>query len=165
MPRRKILFLEQKIYHIYNRSTERISLFRSISDYHFFMTRMMQFSEELKIKLPAWALMPTHYHLLFQQKGKTTASAFIQKLCSSYSHYFNKKYSRTGHLFEKVFCAKEITDEKYLEKAIQYIRNNAIHHEIVENITDWPYSSTHWNEIDLKSLKMKKDSGELEEMQ
>lgn len=165
MPKRKIEFVKNGVYHVFNRSTEKMTLFRSAADYHHFLSKMHQYSEHFKINLPAWSLLPTHYHLLLIQTGEETISKFIHRLCSSYGHYFNNKYNRTGRLFERKFKAKHIENDDYLHRVEQYIQTNAIHHKLVEEITDWPYSSIHSRQITTPTLELKMDSYEFEEME
>jgi putative transposase len=43
---------------------------------------------------------------------------------TSYSKYFNKKYKRTGPLFESRYKASRISDQSYLEHISRYIHLN-----------------------------------------
>ena len=141
MPVRLIPFESDGFYHIYNRSTERIPLFRSAADCHFFISKMLLLSEQMQIDIPVWSLLRTHFHQLAIQKGEVPVSMLQHRLCSSYAAYFNRKYHRKGYLFESRYKAKMITSDEYLASLTQYIEYNPIHHGLVTRIEDWPYTS------------------------
>ena len=56
------------------------------------------------VSIGAWVLMPNHFHIYIISPisgvGENNIALFMNKLCISYSKYFNKKYNRTGCLFE-----------------------------------------------------------------
>jgi hypothetical protein len=53
----------------------------------------------------------------------------------------NKRYSRTGSLFEKNFKRKLVNSETYFQKLIFYIHNNPVHHGFTKNIIEYPWTS------------------------
>ena len=62
-------------------------------------------------------------------------------LCNAYTKAFNKKYKRTGSLFESPFRRKEITNENYFKYLIYYIHHNPVHHGFTEDMIEYPWSS------------------------
>ena len=50
-------------------------------------------------------------------------------------------YDRKGSLFLDNLNRKSITEDSYYIQLIRYIHQNPIKHGLVDNITDWPYSS------------------------
>ena len=54
-----------------------------------------------KIELVAYRLSPASFNLLLHQITKGSIESFVRSLCTRYSIYFNKKYQRTGTLFER----------------------------------------------------------------
>lgn len=75
-------------------------------------------------------------------------SDFMRKIQQSYAMYFNAKYAdsikqgRKAPVFEGNFKAKEITDEDYLASVAYYVRNNAVKHDIVDSVEDWPWAGS-----------------------
>lgn len=84
----------------------------------------------------AWVLMPNHFHIYIssgpkqglgqKQNELTNVTKFMLKLCTSYSKYFNKKYKRTGKLFEDKFKATHISNEVQAKYLFSYIHLNPI---------------------------------------
>ena len=68
--------------------------------------------------------MPNHVHLLIYQRQQSAMTEFMRSLLTSYSMYFNKKYKRSGPLFESRYKASMITDVAYLEHITRYIHLN-----------------------------------------
>ena len=66
---------------------------------------------KLLVEILIFTLMPNHFHLLLKQRTENGISRFMQKLGMGYAKYFNKKYERTGVLFQGKF--KAVTLEKH----------------------------------------------------
>ena len=59
--------------------------------------------------------MPNHFHILITQMEEKGVSKFMQKLSTAYSMYYNKKYKRTGGLFEGKFKSEHLNKDRYLK--------------------------------------------------
>ena len=70
-----------------------------------------------------------------------SASKQFSHLFNAYTQAINKRFKRTGSLFEKPFHRKLITSDDYFQKLIHYIHNNPVHHGFCKNINDYPWSS------------------------
>ena len=57
-------------------------------------------SRKLLVLLHAFCLMDNHYHLLLSEAQEKGIPLFIQKLNMGYAKYFNKKYERSGVLWQ-----------------------------------------------------------------
>jgi len=84
------------------------------------------FERTLLVEILAFALMPNHIHLLLRQIKPKGISLFIQKLGTGYASYFNRKYKRSGHLFQGRFHAVHIKTDEQLERVFIYIHTNPI---------------------------------------
>jgi len=62
------------------------------------------------------------------------------QLCN-YAYYFNKRYGRTGHLFQDRFKSEVIEDEAYLLAAIRYVHNNLVKAKVVTDPSAYKWSS------------------------
>ena len=145
---RKIEFINGEYYHIYNRGVEKRTIFLDGADYFRFVLGMREFNDinlacklcrfqempEIKsqqdrepiVKFICYSLMPNHYHFLIQQIEDGGISRFMQKLGTGYTMYFNKRYERSGVLFQATFKAKHISTDEYLLHLSRYIHLNAL---------------------------------------
>lgn len=141
MPSRNVLKVDipDNYYHIYARGNSRGKVFPETEDYAYFVELLKRYlsAEEVydpyggsypnfynKIELIAYCLMPNHFHLLVYQHQQGAMSALMRSLMTSYSRYFNKKYQRSGPLFESRYKASMISDEAYLQHITRYIHLN-----------------------------------------
>ncbi|MDQ3075800.1 MAG: transposase [bacterium] len=81
---------------------------------------------EQLVSIGAYVLMPNHFHMLITEKIEGGISKFMQKLSTAYSMYYNKKYKRTGGLFEGKFKSHYATEDRYLKYIFSYIHLNPI---------------------------------------
>ena len=145
-------------YHIYNRGNNGQDIFFDTGNYNYFLKLYQQYIYPIA-ETYAWCLMKNHFHLLVYLRSENeilkdfleystidspkTLEPFKQfgHLFNAYTQAINKRYSRTGVLFEKPFERKRITSEKYLNNLIYYIHNNPVHHGFVKRMEDYPWSS------------------------
>lgn len=77
-----------------------------------------------RVQLLAFCLMPNHVHLFLYQYRMDDMAEFMKSLLTSYSLYFNKKYKRSGPLFESRYKASQISDDTYFQHITRYIHLN-----------------------------------------
>lgn len=141
MPRRNVLKddVSESYYHVYFRGGNRSRIFRDAADFEKMLQLFARYLslEEVKnsaglsfpnyhyrLELAAFCLMPNHVHLLIYQRQQGAMTEFMRSLLTSYSMYFNKRYKRSGPLFESRYKASRITDDSYLEHITRYIHLN-----------------------------------------
>jgi len=129
-------------YHIVNRGVERRKVFYSDEDFEYFLSLLIESCILHNITLHNYCLMDNHYHLLIELKDENL-SKFMQNINSSYANYFNRKYQRSGHLWQGRFKSWYVTNEAYLFTLIRYIEYNPIKAKIVKNLQDYKYCSYH----------------------
>lgn len=66
---------------------------------------------------------------------------YFSHLFNAYTKAYNKKYSRTGSLFQRPFKRIKIDTEKYLKHLVYYIHYNPVHHGFVDILDDYPWTS------------------------
>jgi putative transposase len=149
--RRTFSFATDEYYHIYNRGTDKRIIFLDSHDYNRFIVLLhlcnskdpvdidkllrggqtfpdlidLEIKERL-VDIGAYCLMPNHFHILVKEINENGISVFMKKLATAYSMYFNKKYNRTGGLFEGSFKAKHVNEDSYLKYLFAYINLNPI---------------------------------------
>lgn len=143
MPYRNINLSTGEYYHLYNRGNNKQIIFHNDSDRHYFQKLLLSLNTEKKtalrdvkvidieekekiVSVGAYCLMPNHFHILVRQEKDNGSSLFMKKVLTAYVMYFNKKYSRTGSLFEGRFKSKHATTDTYLKYLFAYIHLNPI---------------------------------------
>lgn len=77
------------------------------------------------VRLLAYALMPNHFHLLVCTP-KGNLSEFMRHFNISYTGLFNRKYKRSGHLYQGRYKAFLIDEDNYLLEVSRYIHLNPL---------------------------------------
>lgn len=143
MPARNIIktYDENGFYHIYNRGVEKRNIFLDEQDYRVFLSYLKLYlsptdelekispSRRLKnyfgiVDLMCYCLMSNHYHMLIRQYVSTAITSFIHSVSTKYAMYFNKKYRRSGHLFQGAYRAVTVESESQLLHLSRYIHRN-----------------------------------------
>ena len=145
-------------YHIYNRGNNGIDVFFDSESYYHFLRLFDKYITPIA-ETYAWCLLKNHFHILVYIKldneidYSTLEYSTVEKpkvldpskqfghLFNAYTQAINKKFNRTGALFEKPFERKQITSEKYLQNVIYYIHNNPVQHGFVKQMSLYPWSS------------------------
>lgn len=68
-------------------------------------------------------------------------SAGIQLLNGGYACRVNRRYDRTGHLFQNRFSARQIESEGYLLEACRYVALNPVRAGLCDSAKRWPWNS------------------------
>jgi len=76
------------------------------------------------VSIAAYCLMRNHPHLVVREKNEGGITAFMHKLGTAYTTYFNVKYERIGNLMVKPFRSKHVHDDVYFRHLIQYVHLN-----------------------------------------
>ncbi len=85
---------------------------------------------KLLVNIVCFCLMPNHFHLILEQLRDNGISAFMHKLGTGYTKYFNIRTERVGSLFQGTFKAKYIERDEYLTHLSRYIHLNPV--ELIE---------------------------------
>jgi len=162
--------IEKEYYYIYNRGNGKNRIFNSSEDYDRFCKLLFICNSEKSFKfrdsvidqkidawdfdrgeplveICAWVLMPNHFHVILishrsdlWSEKYNPITEFMRKLSTAYAMYFNKKYKRTGSLFEGKFKSKHANDDRYLKYSFSYIHLNPV--KLIE---------PKWKEIGIKN--------------
>ncbi len=148
MSYRPVPFASGEFFHIYNRGTDKRQIFFDSADYHRFLELLYLCNSEKPINvrdvkktyesvysyehevplvhIGAYCLMPNHFHLLMTANIDGGISKFVKKVSTGYSMYFNKRYDRTGSLFQGAFKAEHANTDEYLKYLYAYIHLNPV---------------------------------------
>ena len=152
MPLRTVTFVANEYYHVYNRGSEKRTIFQSPRDYNNFLQRVKENSQKFSAEILCYCLMPNHYHFLIRQNTDLSIAKFMNAIQLGYAKYFNTKYERVGPLFQGRFKAKLIGTDEYLLHLSAYIHRNPIadtrdsgnpedSRNLIKRLHVYPYSS------------------------
>ena len=140
MPRRTRIPTGSGVYHIMMRGIEKKNIFIDDEDKKKILNTIIEKRKLEGFKLYAYCVMDNHLHLVMKEEGETVSQS-IKRIGTSYAHYFNKKYSRVGHLFQDRFKSEPIRTDPQLLTAVRYIHRNPVKANIARCVQDYRWSS------------------------
>lgn len=140
MARQLRIEFNNAFYHITSRGNLRDKIFYEDGDRERFLEILRRTKERYGYLLHAYALMDNHYHLLMETP-KANISQIMQNINTSYTVYINKKYQRSGHLFQGRFKGIVVDKDEYLVTLSRYIHLNPLRAKIVQKPEDYQWTS------------------------
>ncbi len=127
-------------HHVMNRARREQKLFRDKEDYICFYDLLHETSEMFNIKISAYCLMPTHYHLLVQTPEMNLARC-MRHLNGVYTQRYNIRHKCDGTLFRGRYKSILVEEDSYLLQLVRYIHRNPLRAGIVEKLDQFQWSS------------------------
>lgn len=142
MPRKSREKSQTGIYHVMLRGIDKSQIFIDDKDNQKFIEGLVKAKKAGKFKIYAYCLMKNHVHLLIEE-GEENIGDSIKRITVSYVWWHNTRYGRVGHLFQNRFRSEPINSEEYLLTVSRYIHQNPLKANMINKITDYPWSSYH----------------------
>lgn len=161
MPRRNAVkeYVSGGYYHLYNRGVEKRDIFIDDQDYRVFLDFLKLYLNPPKpsgrrkntkqekehidlskeIDLIAYCLMPNHFHLFVKQNTNDGIAKLMKLINMRYVMYFNRRHNRVGGLFQGVYKAALVNNDRQFTHLSRYIHLNP--KGIRRKYDIYPYSS------------------------
>ena len=107
----------------------------------FYASLMDEYSRKFLVEIHAWVFMSNHVHLLLTPKRNNGTSHMMQSIGRRYVRYFNRKYRRTGTLWEGRFRSGLVQSERYFMQCQKYIELNPVRAGMVKDPAEYRWSS------------------------
>ena len=151
---RLIKIAPDEYYHVFNRAVNKQVIFHDTGDYfrflflilylqssvvfqqlgrkvkEFIQSRALDSGEEdeiikkRRVEVVAFCIMPNHFHLIVKESDEGGIAAYMQRVLTSYSKYYNTKYEKSGHVFQGPYQAVHVEDNRQLLHLSAYIHRN-----------------------------------------
>lgn len=141
MARLARLVIPHQAHHIIQRGHDGVPLFLDAEDYTQFLVWLREAARQFQVALHAYVLMPDHLHLLLTPADEAGLGKMMQWVGRHYVPYFNKKYQRSGGLWQGRFRATVLEAARYFIACSVYIESNPQRAGLVADAVDYPWSS------------------------
>jgi REP element-mobilizing transposase RayT len=128
------------LYHITSRGNERKSIFLEDGDRVKFLKILEDYHDRYGILIHSYILMENHYHLVLETPRGNLLKV-MHGINSSYTGYFNRRYGRSGHLFQGRYKAILVEKDTYLLSLSRYVHLNSVRAGVVERAENYRWSS------------------------
>jgi putative transposase len=133
--------------HVIQRGNNRQVCFGCEEDFAAYAGWLKEYASKFGVEVHAWVLMTNHVHLLCTPRREKAVSLLMQALGRRYVQYFNYTYKRSGTLWEGRFRSSLIQAEEYLLLVYRYIELNPVRANMVEQPSDYAWSSYQINAL------------------
>ena len=133
MPRKARIDTPGALHHIIVRGIERRKIFCDDLDRENFIEHFGIVLTESDTPCFAWALIPTHFHLLLKT-GTTPMATVMRRLLTGYAVSFNRRHRRHGQVFQNRYKSILCQEDTYLGELVRYIRLNPLRARLVKDL-------------------------------
>lgn len=165
----QIRHFQRGIFHVTTNAQDNVRWCTSCNIPHILIRHLCRTRDEQNGKLYAFCILPNHIHMLLTP-GEQGLSAFMQSFKSNamkdIRQYLQSDgfidcdrppgrgvpaapYSLHGQIicWQNGFYDNLIRTNKQCSSALYYVQGNAMKHHLVNEITDWPWTSLHFPKL------------------
>lgn len=140
MPRGPRVKNEFNIYHVMLRGINRQQVFLEPEDDALFLDVLRECKALSGFKIYAYCLMGNHIHLLIRAEDEDI-SVVMKRIGIRFVQRINRRYGRSGHLFQDRYKSEVVKDDVYLLNLVRYIHQNPVKAGIAASAAEYLYSS------------------------
>src|SRR6185503_2806166 len=111
-------------HHVIQRGNNRLQIFHAAADYESLLGLLAEYARREKVAIHSYVLMGNHFHLLATPESAVALPRMLQAVARRYAQYFNKRYTRTGTLWEGRYRSTLVQTDRYLLACMAYIDLN-----------------------------------------
>jgi REP element-mobilizing transposase RayT len=128
------------LYHVTSRGNARHKIFKTDKDRLYFIELLGIIADRFRWLCYAYCLMDNHYHLVIETQEANLANG-MRQLNGVYTQKYNRKYQKTGHVFQGRYKAIIVDRDSYFLELCRYVVLNPVRAHAVEKAEDWKWSS------------------------
>ena len=127
-------------HHVFVRGVARSAIAIDNDDFEHSLFLLERTVARFELECHAWCLLPNHTHLLVTSQLGNLSRA-MQWLGTCTAQAFNRRYERSGHLYQGRFGSRLVADDDYLLELARYVPLNPVRAGLCGTPAEWPWSS------------------------
>ncbi len=100
---------------------------------------------KMNVALCAYCLMPDHWHAIVLPQDGSSISDFMMRFKISAQRQISKTRGSHEGIWQSRFYDHILRTRQEFDETVEYIRQNPARKGLVENATDWLWSSATWH--------------------
>ncbi|HUT25174.1 MAG TPA: transposase [Sumerlaeia bacterium] len=140
MPRIARIVAEGFPHHVTQRGNNREDVFFDDADRAVYLGLLRREAERHDLAVLGYCLMTNHVHLVAVPERADSLAKAIGRAHYFYTRYANRRYKRSGHLWQNRFFSCAL-DEMQLLVALRYVDRNPVRARLVRRAWRYPWSS------------------------
>lgn len=121
-------------------------LFNRPSDYDLFVSILAEGRTKAQVKILAFCLMPTHWHLILMPRWGEELSKFMRWVANTHVRRWHSEHRSAGggHIYQSRYKWFPIQPDEHLLDVIAYVESNPLRAGLVSKARLWAWSSAFW---------------------
>jgi putative transposase len=128
-------------YHVTHRGNNKQPIFYDEEDIERYIRLVRVYKSKWNCKILGYSLMPNHIHLLIVPSENPGLAKAMQGISLCYAQDFNRRYKRTGRLWEARYFSSIIDRDHYFWAVVRYIDWNSVRAGLVKKPEVYKWSS------------------------
>ena len=128
-------------YHVVNRGNRRATVFHTPEDYDWFVRLINRACSRIPMRVPAYCLMPNHFHLVVWPYADGDMSRWMHWLLTSHVVRYHKVRGTSGRVWQGRYKSFPIQHDHHLLNVLRYVERNPVRANLVKSAVDWKWSS------------------------
>ena len=145
MPRKPRAYLPGIPCHVIQRGNNRQATFFAPEDHQFYLECLGDACRRYGVQLHAYVLMTNHVHMLLTPADVHGISQVMQSIGRRFVQYVNRRYRRSGTMWEGRHKASLVEADDYLFACQRYIELNPVRANMVDHPAKYKWSSYRCN--------------------
>jgi putative transposase len=131
------------VYHALNRANAGLVMFDDDDDYGPFERVLDEAVTRYEMRLLAYCVLPSHFHLVVCPHADGDLSRFMRWLTMTHTQRWHAKRrsAGSGHLYQGRFKSFPVQDDAHFVTVCRYVEANALRAGLVERAEDWRWGS------------------------
>ncbi len=131
------------IFHVLNRAVENVVLFAQPADYEAFLGLLKETERLVEMRLLAYVLMPTHWHLVLWPPADQALSGYLKHVTATHALRCRRARGSSGRgaLYQARFKAIAVQDDGHLLTVCRYVERNPLRARLTDRAEHWPWGS------------------------
>jgi putative transposase len=131
------------VFHVFNRSVGRVTLFRHQRDYQAFERVMLEAHRRFPIRILSYCIMPNHWHFVPWPQRDGQVTDFFRWLTHAHAMRWRVSHHTVGYgpLYQGRFKCLPVQEDPHLLTLCRYVERNPLMAGLVRRAQDWPWSS------------------------
>ena len=141
MARLRRLIIPFQPHYLILRGNNGQAIFQEAEDYQAFLDWLRSAARTFKVALHAYVMLPDCVHLLVSPGDEVGLGRMMQWIGRQYVPYFNKKYGRSGTLWQGRYKTSLVDGEHFFMLCCRYIEFCPVRAGLAATPLDYPWSS------------------------
>jgi putative transposase len=134
-------------HHVTQRGNNREQVFFDDQDRRTYLDYLNKYAIKYQIDIWAYCLMSSHIHMLAVPQVPESLAFGIGLVNQNYTRYINRKYLRSGRVWQNRFFSCIVDTDEHLWAVARYIENNPVKAVMVADALGYKWSSAKYHLI------------------